>query len=61
VFEEPFHSIDLSAFYQLAEDWALSFSAGNLLYQEQRVTQGGLNFSRTRPGSSVSLKLAWTL
>jgi outer membrane receptor protein involved in Fe transport len=59
VFEEPFHSLDVTAFYQLGDAWALSVSAGNLLLQDQRVTQGGLNFSRTKPGSNVGLKLSW--
>ncbi len=59
VFEEPFHSLDVTAFYQLGDAWALSLSAGNLLLQDQRITQGGLNFSRTRPGSNVGLKLSW--
>lgn len=59
VFEEPFHSVDFTAFYKLSDTWTAAFSAGNLLRQEQRITQGGLNFSRTDPGSSLGFKLSW--
>jgi outer membrane receptor protein involved in Fe transport len=60
VYEEPFHSLDLTAFYKMSGGLSTSLSVGNLLLQEQSISQGGLNFSSSQRGASVSAKLSWS-
>lgn len=60
IYEEPFHSLDLTAFYRLTDTLKLSLSLGNLLMQHKRVTQGHLDFRNSNRGSNGGLKLSWS-
>jgi outer membrane receptor protein involved in Fe transport len=58
-YEEPFHSLDFTASYQLAEHWTLGVSATNLLLQQAVVEQGGLEISRIDRGTSFGVRLGF--
>jgi outer membrane receptor protein involved in Fe transport len=58
-YEEPFHSLDFTASYQLAEHWTLGMSATNLLLQQAVVEQGGLEISRIDRGTSFGVRLGF--
>lgn len=61
VYEEPFHSLDATAFWQFAEGWTASVFARNLLNQAQRVDQGGFPFLRSEQGVTAGARLAWEM
>lgn len=61
VYEEPFHSLDATMFWQFAEGWTASLYGRNLLNQAQRVDQGGFPFLRSEQGVTVGARLAWEL
>jgi outer membrane receptor protein involved in Fe transport len=58
-YEEPFHSLDLTASYQLDEHWTLGASATNLLLQESVIEQGGLETSRVDRGTAFGVRLGF--
>jgi outer membrane receptor protein involved in Fe transport len=58
-YEEPFHSLDFTASYQLHDNWTLGASATNLLLQEAVVNQGGLDTSRIDRGMSFGVRLGF--
>lgn len=60
IYEEPFHALDWTLFYEPTEHWQFGFTASNLLLQPVRVTQGGFNFSRGEPGMNLGLSAGWT-
>jgi outer membrane receptor protein involved in Fe transport len=59
VYEEPFHSLDVTAFWKTKSHLTLGISASNLLFSPVRLSQGGLDFSRSERGSNIGLSLAW--
>ena len=59
VIEEPFHSVDVTAFWKIHKKWVLSLSGTNLLHQATRVTQGDFIYSRIQRGTAMSVKLGW--
>ncbi len=59
VIEEPFHSVDVTAFWKMHKKWVLSLSGTNLLHQATRVTQGDFIYSRIQRGTAMSVKLGW--
>lgn len=61
VYEEPFHSLDATMFWQFAEGWTASLYGRNLLNQAQRVDQGGFPFLRSEQGVTVGARLAWEM
>jgi TonB-dependent receptor len=60
VYQEPFHSLDFTAFYKPNQHWTFGVSAGNLLLQKEKFTQGGLNYSETDPGMNMGASAAWS-
>ncbi len=60
VYEEPFHSLDLSLSYELLDRFTLRFSARNLLHQEAVLRQGGITVRRVQPGVSFGLGFGWS-
>jgi hypothetical protein len=58
-YEEPFHSLDFTASYQLGDHWTLGASATNLLLQKAVVQQGGLEISRVDRGTSFGVRLGF--
>lgn len=58
-YEEPFHSLDLTASYQLDEHWTLGASASNLLLQDAIVKQDEFEFSRVSRGTSIGVRLGF--
>jgi len=58
-YEEPFHSLDFTASYQLDPHWTVGMSASNLLLQEAVIDQGGFDFSRIDRGTSVGVRLGF--
>lgn len=60
IYEEPFHALDWTLFYEPNEHWQFGFTASNILLQPVRVTQGGFNFSRAEPGLNLGLSAGWT-
>jgi hypothetical protein len=60
VYEEPFHSVDMSAFWKIDSHWTLGVSGTNLLMQPTVVTQGDFDYSRYNKGSTYGAKLAWS-
>ena len=59
VYEEPFHSLDFTASYQLGEHWMLGLSATNLLFQQLVIDQGGFDISRIDKGATFALRLGF--
>ena len=59
VYEEPVHSLDFTASYQLGEHWTLGATATNLLFQDAIVHEGPYEFSRIKKGSSFGLRLGF--
>jgi TonB-dependent receptor len=53
VYEEPFHSLDWTGYYEINKNFSVSLSASNLLLQESVFTQGPLEQSRSQKGLSV--------
>jgi TonB-dependent receptor len=60
IYQEAFHSLDFTAFYKPNEHWSFGFSASNLLFQQEKFTQGGLNYSEVDPGISMGLSAGWS-
>jgi hypothetical protein len=60
VYEEAIHSLDFTAFLKATSQLTLGVSASNLLFQPVRVTQGGLDFSRSERGANFGLSLSFT-
>jgi hypothetical protein len=60
VYEMPFHSVDMSAFWKIDSHWTLGISGTNLLLQPTRVKQDEFNYSRYNKGSTYGAKLAWS-
>jgi outer membrane receptor protein involved in Fe transport len=60
VYEEPFHSLDFTASYQLGDHWTLGATATNLLFQDSIVREGTFEFSRIKRGSSFGLRLGFS-
>lgn len=60
VYEEAFHSLDLSAFWKIDTHWTLGISGTNVLYQPTVVKQGDFNFSTYNKGSTYGAKIAWS-
>jgi outer membrane receptor protein involved in Fe transport len=59
VYEEPFHSVDLSAFWKIDPHWTLGASATNVLMQPTVIKQGDFDYSRYNKGSTYGAKLSW--
>lgn len=59
VYEEPFHALDATVFWKTKSQLTLGVSASNLLFSPVRLTQGGLDFSRSERGANFSLSLSW--
>jgi TonB-dependent receptor len=60
IYEEPFHSVDLSAFWKIDPHWTLGVSGTNILMQPTVVKQGDFNYSKYNKGSTYGAKLAWS-
>jgi hypothetical protein len=60
VYEEAFHALDCTAFWKATSQLTLGVSASNLLLQPVRVTQGGLDFTRSERGANFGLSLSFT-
>lgn len=60
IYEEPFHSVDLSGFWKIDSHWTLGVSGTNLLMQPTVVKQGDFNYSKYNKGSTYGAKLAWS-
>ena len=60
VFREPFHSLELVMRYRFDDHWRLKFAASNLLFQDEVLTQGGIETEVLRPGADFSLGLSWS-
>jgi outer membrane receptor protein involved in Fe transport len=60
IYEEAFNSLDFTAFFKATGQLTLGVSASNLLFQPVRVTQGGLDFSRSQRGANFGLNLAFS-
>jgi outer membrane receptor protein involved in Fe transport len=58
-YEEPFHSVDLSAAYKLGEHFTLGASAQNLLLQTTKVTQGDIVISEIDEGLTLGVSLGF--
>jgi outer membrane receptor protein involved in Fe transport len=58
VYEQPFHSLDFTATYQLSEHWTLGLSATNLLLQKVVLDQAGFE-SITDKGTLFALRLGF--
>lgn len=59
VYEEPFHSVDVSAFWKIDPHWTVSLSGTNVLVQPTVIKQGEFDYSRYNKGSTYGAKLAW--
>ena len=59
VYEQPFHSLDVTASYQLGDHWTIGLSATNLLFQKLVLDQGGFDFSSISKGASFALRLGF--
>jgi outer membrane receptor protein involved in Fe transport len=57
VYEQPFHALDLTASYELGENWTLGATVTNLLLQSRRVTAGGFDWSVIDEGMGFGLRL----
>jgi outer membrane receptor protein involved in Fe transport len=60
IYEEPVHALDLGLFLQPTEQWNFALSAGNLLLQPERYTQGGKTFTAFRPALTLSASAGFT-
>lgn len=60
VYEEPFHSLDLSVAYDFLDHFSLRATARNLLYREAVLMQGGIAVRRVQPGVSLGLSFGWS-
>ncbi len=60
VYEQPFHSLDYTAFYTPNEHWSFGLSVQNLLLQGQRFKQGSVLFQETEPNVNIGLNANWT-
>jgi outer membrane receptor protein involved in Fe transport len=59
VYEQPFHSVDFTASYQLDDHWTLGVSATNLLFQKIVLKQDKFDFSRINKGAVFALRLGF--
>jgi hypothetical protein len=59
-YEQPFHSLDLTAFVDLGAGFNLGASAVNLLGQSLVFKQGDIDVSRSYRGRDFGLRLSWT-
>ena len=59
VYEEPFHSLDFTASYQLDEHWTLGATATNVPFQDAVVHQAKFEFSHIKKGSSFGVRLGY--
>jgi hypothetical protein len=59
VYEEPVHSLDFTASYQLDAHWTIGATATNLLFQDSVVREGEFEFSRIEKGSSFGVRLGF--
>jgi hypothetical protein len=59
VIEQPFHSLDFTAFYDFTEHWQLSVSGKNLAFQAVRTTQGPYDFETYEVGAEFGAKITW--
>lgn len=60
VYEEPFHALDATVFYETPVGLTLGASASNLLFRPVRITQGSLDFSRAERGANFGLSLSYS-
>lgn len=59
VYEESFNTLDFIWRQRLGEDWRLTFRLRNLLDQEARYTQGGLDTRSFERGREARIALEW--
>lgn len=59
VYEQPFHSVDFTASYQLDAHWTVGASATNLLFQKIVLKQDKFDFSRIDKGAVFALRLGF--
>lgn len=59
-YEQPFHSLDLTAFVDLGAGFNLGASAVNVLGQSQVFRQGSIVTSSSYRGRDFGLRLSWT-
>ena len=57
--EEPLHSLDFSAAWGFHDQWNVSMSVTNILFQPQLITQGGQTAQRAERGLGAGMKLGY--
>jgi outer membrane receptor for ferrienterochelin and colicin len=60
IYEEPFHSLDLVARYELSDHLSLKAAVRNLLLQRSVLDQGGIAVREYEPGLSASIQVGWS-
>ncbi|MEZ4256528.1 MAG: TonB-dependent receptor [Polyangiales bacterium] len=60
VYQEPFHSLDVSAAWEFATHWKLTVTASNILFSKVELKQGPFTVQRRDPGATFGAKLGWT-
>lgn len=60
VYEEPFHSLDWTAYYEINKHFTANLSAQNLLLQPSRYTQGPIEFLNSKRGMTLGAGAGWT-
>ncbi len=59
-YEKPFHSLELTARWNILPTMSLRATVSNLLYSSRRFEAGGLTVRSWNPGVSGSLGLTWS-
>lgn len=60
VYQEPFHSVDVSVAWQIDPHWKLTANASNVLLSKVVLTQGPYEVQARAPGATFGAKLGWT-
>jgi hypothetical protein len=60
VYQEPFHTVDMTASWEPVDHLGVKLSGKNLLDSEVVLTQGGIEVRTYRPGPSFSLRVGWS-
>jgi TonB dependent receptor/Carboxypeptidase regulatory-like domain/TonB-dependent Receptor Plug Domain len=60
VYRQPLHALDVSMSWEFVPDFSLRFTAQNILFQRQELTQSGIVVLGINPGTQFSLGLSIT-
>jgi hypothetical protein len=60
VYQEPFHSLDVSVAFDLSTHLKLTATASNLLLEKEVLTQGKFQVERRFEGATFGVKMGWS-